>query len=119
MDWAFIYRSFNTSILFWIVSVKDIRFIILALYFYRSESRMSILFEFIPSIFVALAFDFILYISGAGVLRIVSFGLLKYQMHSYGEFKEQKAKSNKGFIMPYIVGLLFYALLIASIAWLN
>jgi len=42
---------------------------------------MSILFEFIPSLFVALAFDFILYITG--------------------------------------VGILFYALLIASIAWLN
>ena len=80
---------------------------------------MSILFEFIPSIFAALAFDFILYITGAGVLRFVSFGLLKYQMHSYGEFKEQKGKSNKSYIVPYIVGILFYTLIIVAIAWLN
>jgi hypothetical protein len=80
---------------------------------------MSILFEFIPTIFVALAFDFILYLTGAGVLRVVSFGLLKYQIHSYGEFKSLKGKTNKGFIMPYIVGILFYVLLIVSIAWFN
>jgi len=80
---------------------------------------MSILFEFIPRIFVALAFDFIVYITGAGVLRIISFGLLKYQMHSYDEFKEQKGKSNKGYVMSYIVGIVFYALIIITIAWIN
>ena len=80
---------------------------------------MSIFLEFIPNLFVALAFDFILYITGAGILRLASFGLLKYQIHSYGEFKELKGKSNKDFIMPYIVGILFYALLIVSIAWIN
>jgi hypothetical protein len=80
---------------------------------------MSILIEFIPNFFVALAFDFILYITGAAILRVVSFGLLKYQLHSYCEFKKQKKKSNNDFIMPYILGILFYALLIASIAWLN
>lgn len=80
---------------------------------------MSILFEFIPSIFVALAFDFILYITGASVLRVVSFGLLKYQIYNYGEFKELKGKSNKGFLLQYIIGLSFYALIIVAIAWLN
>ena len=80
---------------------------------------MSILFEFIPRIFVALAFDFIVYITGAGVLRIISFGLLKYQMHSYDEFKEKKGKSNKGYVMSYIVGIVFYALIIITIAWIN
>ncbi len=80
---------------------------------------MSILFEFIPSIFVALAFDFILYLTGAGVLRVVSFGLLKYQLYSYGEFKELKERSNKGFILQYIIGILFYALIIVAISWFN
>jgi len=79
---------------------------------------MSILLEFIPSIFVALAFDFILYITGAGVLRVISFGLLKYQMLSYDEYKEQKKKSQIGYFVPYIVGIVFYVLCIASIAWL-
>ncbi len=58
---------------------------------------MSILLEFIPSLFIALAFDFILYITGVGILRIASFGFLKYQVCSYGEFKEQKEKSSKAF----------------------
>lgn len=80
---------------------------------------MTMLFEFIPNLFVALVFDFILYITGAGILRVVSFGLIKCQMHSYSEFTESKRDPNKNFIMPYIVGILFYALLIVSIAWLN
>ena len=80
---------------------------------------MSILFEFIPSIFAALAFDFILYITGSSVLRIASFGLVKYQLYSYGEFKELKGKSDQGFLLQYIIGLSFYALIIVAIAWLN
>ncbi|MGL1956501.1 MAG: hypothetical protein OCD00_04195 [Colwellia sp.] len=80
---------------------------------------MSIFLEFLPNLFVALAFDFILYITGAGVLRVVSFGLFKYQLHSYSEYKELKGKTNNGYLMPYIVGLLFYTLIIVSIAWLN
>ena len=80
---------------------------------------MSILLEFIPSIFVALAFDFILYITGVCILRIVSFGFLKYQFYSYGDFKELKGKSAKGFLFQYIIGLSFYALIIVAIAWFN
>lgn len=80
---------------------------------------MSIIFEFIPSIFVALAFDFILYITGTIILRMVSLGLCKYQLHNYADFKELKAKSNQGLLMPYIIGILFYAAIIVSIAWLN
>jgi hypothetical protein len=80
---------------------------------------VSILIEFIPSLFVALAFDFMLYFTGAIILRIASFGLLKYRIHSYAEFKIRKKKTNKGFIIPYIIGVLFYVLLIALIAWLN
>jgi hypothetical protein len=80
---------------------------------------MSILLEFISNLFVALAFDFMLYITGAAILRGFSFGLLKYQLHSYSEFKELKGKSNKGYFMPYVVGILFYALIIALISWLN
>jgi len=80
---------------------------------------MGILFEFIPNLFVALAVDFILYVTGASILRLASLGLLKYQIYSYGEFKKLKGKPNKGCFMPYIIGILFYALLIALIAWYN
>lgn len=80
---------------------------------------MSIFFEFIPHILIALAFDFVLYITGAALLRVVSFGWLKYQMHSYDVFKQLKVKSNNGFILPYLVGGIFYILLITAIVWLN
>ncbi len=80
---------------------------------------MSIFLEFIPNLFVALAFDFILYITGAVVLRVISFGLSKHQLHSYSEYKELKGKSNNSYLMPYVIGILFYALIIVSIAWLN
>ena len=80
---------------------------------------MSIFLEFIPNLLVALAFDFILYITGAAVLRVISFGLFKSQLHSYSEFKALKDKSDNGYLLPYVVGILFYALIIVSIAWLN
>ena len=80
---------------------------------------MSIFFEFIPNLFVALAFDFILYITGSGVLRVISFGLSKHQLHSYSEYKELKGKSNNGYLVPYVTGILFYALIFVLIAWLN
>jgi len=80
---------------------------------------MSILFEFVPSIFVALAFDFVLYITGASLLRAFSFGICKYHLHNYGDFKRLKVKPNNGYLIPYIVGVIFYALIVVSIAWLN
>jgi len=80
---------------------------------------MSVLIEFIPYLFVALAFDFILYITGAGVLRIISFGLFQYKLHSFSKYKQLKGKPNNSYLMPYVVGILFYALIIFSIAWLN
>jgi len=80
---------------------------------------MSIFLEFIPSLFVALAFDFILYITGAGVLRVISFGSSKHKLHSYSEYKELKSKPNNSYLVPYVIGILFYALVIVSIAWIN
>jgi len=80
---------------------------------------MSIFLEFIPNLFVALAFDFILYITGAGVLRLISFGSSKHKLHSYSVYKELKGKSNNSYLVPYVIGILFYALIIASIAFLN
>ena len=80
---------------------------------------MSIFLEFIPNLFVALAFDFILYVTGAVVLRVISFGLSKHQLYGYSEYKELKGKSNNSYLVPYVIGILFYALIIVAIAWLN
>ncbi|WP_350593779.1 MULTISPECIES: hypothetical protein [unclassified Pseudoalteromonas] len=78
---------------------------------------MGIVLEFIPSILVALAFDFFLYLTGTVVLKIASFGLYKSKVYSYSEFKD--SKSNSSFLIQYLVGILFYALIIFLIAWLN
>ena len=80
---------------------------------------MSILLEFIPTIFVALAFDFILYITGTLVLYVFSFGLLKNTIYNYTEFKALKTKGNKGFIMPYILGIMLYTLLVVLVTWIS
>ncbi|WP_076421085.1 hypothetical protein [Colwellia sp. UCD-KL20] len=80
---------------------------------------MSVLIEFIPNIFVALAFDFILYITGAGILQAISFGGSGYKLYYHSEFKRLKEISHKGFIVPYIVGLLFYIVLISLIVNFN
>lgn len=80
---------------------------------------MSILIEFIGKIFITLAFDFILYITGVFVLRVISFSLLKYKIQSYSEFKTIKKRTKTKFIIPYIVGVLFYTLVILLIAWLS
>jgi len=80
---------------------------------------MSIFLEFIPNLFVALAFDFILYLTGASVLRVISFGSSKHELHSYSEYKELKGKSNNSYLVPYVIGIAFYAVIIVSIALLN
>lgn len=80
---------------------------------------MSIFLEFIPNIFAALAFDFILYITGASVLRVISLGFFKYQLHSYGEYKKLKGRSKNDYLIPYIVGVSFYVLIFCLIAQLN
>lgn len=80
---------------------------------------MSIFLEFIPNLFVALALDFVLYMTGTGLLRVISLGLFKHQFYSYKEFKALKGKPGNGYLLPYIVGLMFYALIIVLFAWLN
>lgn len=80
---------------------------------------MSIFLEFIPNLFAVLAFDFILYLTGTAVLRVISFGSSKHQLHSYSQFKELKSKPNNSYLVPYVIGILFYALVIVSIALLN
>ncbi|WP_441003757.1 hypothetical protein [Pseudocolwellia agarivorans] len=80
---------------------------------------MSILLEFVPTLFVALAFDFLLYKTGATLLGFASFSASKNQTLNYSEFKAAKKQSNKGYLVQYIVGILFYVLIVVSIAWLN
>ncbi|WP_199611638.1 hypothetical protein [Flocculibacter collagenilyticus] len=80
---------------------------------------MGILLEFIPSLFTVLAFDFLFYVTGSIILRVVSFGLYKSKIHGYEEFKELKTKSSKALTLKYIIGALFYVLAIVVIVMLN
>jgi len=78
---------------------------------------VGIILEFIPSLLAALAFDFFLYATGSIVLRAVSFGFYKSKIYSYREFKA--LKSNKGFLKQYLVGIVFYIVIIITIVWFN
>jgi len=89
------------------------------MHFILSGYHLSIFFEFIPKLFVALAFDFILYVTGAGVLNLISFGSSKHKLHSYNEYKGLKGKSKNIYLVPYVMGILFYVLIIVLIALLN
>ena len=80
------------------------------------KSQMGIVLEFISSLLVAITFDFFLYLTGTLVLKIASFGQYKTKTYSYSEFKA--SKSNSSFLMQYLVGVLFYALIIVAIFWI-
>lgn len=80
---------------------------------------MSAFFEAIPFVFEALALDFLLYVTGVSVLRVISFGTIKYRLMSYVDFKSQRHEPNRYSPAPIFVGLLFYVLMICLIAWVN
>lgn len=80
---------------------------------------MGIVFELINGFFVALFFEFLMYVTGASILRVVSFGKLQLPIHGYSKFKALKEESGKGYSAPSIVGIIFYVLLIAIIAFFN
>jgi len=77
---------------------------------------MGILLEFITSLLVAIAFDFFLYLTGTVVLKVTSFGLYKSKVYSYSEFTVSKL--NSSFFIQYLVGVLFYVIIIVAISWL-
>jgi len=77
---------------------------------------MGILLEFITSLLVAIAFDFFLYLTGTVVLKVTSFGLYKSKVYSYSEFTVSKLNSSS--FIQYLVGVLFYVIIIVAISWL-
>jgi len=79
---------------------------------------MGIVVEFIPSILVGLGVDFLLYLTGICILKIVSLGLYKSKFCSYAEYKELKEKSFNRTFAHYFVGFFFYAI-IFSVVWFN
>ncbi|MFC4700351.1 hypothetical protein ACFO4O_09300 [Glaciecola siphonariae] len=80
---------------------------------------MGILFELVNGMLLAVAFEFLMYVTGASILRVLSFGRIAFPIYGYSKFKAIKEESTKGYTAPSIVGIVFYILLIALIAILN
>jgi hypothetical protein len=80
---------------------------------------MGVLFELMKVFFAAFLFEFVIYLTGAIILRIIFFGALNMPIYSFGAFKVEKNKASKGFVAPSVTGFLFYAAVIVVIAWLN
>lgn len=85
------------------------------MFLFSMESKMEDVF----GLLMLVAFEYMLYTTGACILRIISFGLLKYQIYSYREFRELKGRFSKNLLLQYIIGLSFYVLIIIVIARLN
>ena len=64
-------------------------------------------------------FGYLFYITGAIILRIVTFGKSKEEMHSFRSYRELKKTKLQSWSQAYLVGLLFYVALIALLILYN
>lgn len=65
-----------------------------------------------------LVLSFILYFTGAVVIRIFSFGKTCYPLAPTSFFQRRKIQKRDPFNSAFIVGFLFYASLFAAAIWL-
>ncbi len=66
-----------------------------------------------------LLLSFILYTTGALVLRVVSFGRIKKTLFVPNVFSNEKRLAKNDFFSAYISGFFFYLILLALIVWLK
>ncbi|MEI6859052.1 MAG: hypothetical protein V5788_04595 [Shewanella sp.] len=66
-----------------------------------------------------ILFSFILYTTGALVLRVVSFGWIQKPFFSPDVFSHEKKLARNDFFLAYISGFFFYLVLLALIVWLK
>ncbi|WP_076407467.1 hypothetical protein [Shewanella sp. UCD-KL12] len=66
-----------------------------------------------------LLLSFILYTTGALVLRVVSFGQVKKPLFVPHVFSNEKRLAKNDFFSAYISGFFFYLILLALIVWLK
>ena len=60
-----------------------------------------------------VVFGYLFYITGVVILRIVTFGKTKVEFHSFSGYKELKKSKVRTSLHAYLIGLLFYVVLIA------
>lgn len=63
--------------------------------------------------------SFVLYTTGALVLRLVSFGRIKKPLFGPGVFSSEKRLARNDFFSAYISGFFFYLVLLALVIWLK
>lgn len=80
---------------------------------------MSSLGEIILWLLWELIFAFVFYVTGAVILRLVSFGRIKKPIFSLSEFKVLSKDPERSFAVVYLTGGCFYAVLIALLIWQN
>ncbi len=64
-------------------------------------------------------FGYLFYITGAVILRIVSFGRSKVEIYSFGSYRNLKRSKARILSRAYFVGLLFYLVLISTLVTLH
>jgi len=81
--------------------------------------RLSIVFEFLGWLFWDFVVAFVLYTTGVLILRVVSFGTVKRPIFSFGKFNEIKCQDSEEFGIAYVMGFIFYVLVIGLAIWLS
>lgn len=64
-------------------------------------------------------FGYLFYITGVYILKIVTFGKSKAETHSYRSYRDLKISKVQASSHAYLVGLLFYLVLLALLVLVN
>lgn len=64
-------------------------------------------------------FGYLFYITGVYILKIVTFGKSKAEIHSYRSYRDLKSSKVQSSSHAYLVGLLFYLALLILIVLIN
>ncbi len=80
---------------------------------------MGAVLDFFAWLFWDSIFAFIFYTTGALILRVVSFGALRKSIFSFGVFNEHRRQARNEFSLAYLVGIMFYAVIIGVLIWLR
>lgn len=73
---------------------------------------MGLIFGVIADIFACIVFEFMLYVTGSIIIRMVTFGANKAPILSYAKFKILKKLDEPGYTAAVITGMCFYVSII-------
>jgi hypothetical protein len=81
----------------------------------NKEIRLSIALELLGRLFLVLLFEFILYLTGSVIIRLITFGVSKAPILSFREFKTQTQTVKNKYSVAVLVGIAFYIAIIVTI----